>query len=67
MFNFCYSHPADIYLLNVNNRTTRTMCKTIFSKLRIKTPDASRSGVFIVNFEHFSHLALVLLLLTWSM
>ena len=26
-----------------------------------------RSGVFIVNFEHFSHLALVFLLLTLNM
>ena len=34
----------------------------IFSKLAIKTPERRqwrRSGVFIVNFEHVSHLVLV--------
>ena len=39
------------------------------SKLTIKTPERRqlrRSGVFNVNFEHTSHLALVLLLLTLS-
>ena len=33
------------------------------SKLTIQTPER-RSGVFIVNFEHISHLALMFLLLT---
>ena len=33
------------------------------SKLTIKTPER-RSGVFIVNFEHISHLALMFVLLT---
>ena len=51
---------AGIYLLKVNNRNTRTRCE-ICSKLTIKTP-----GVFIVNFEHISHLVLVFLLLTLS-
>ena len=39
----------------------------ICSKLTIKKPERrqwSRSGVFIVNFEHISHLVLVFLLLT---
>ena len=39
------------------------------SKLTIKTPQrrhSRRSGVFIVNFEHISHLALVFLLLNLS-
>ena len=38
-------------------------------KLIIKTPErhqASHSAVFIFNFEHVSHLALVFLLLTLS-
>ena len=38
-------------------------------KLTIKTPERRqwrRSGVFIVNFEHTSHLFLVLLLLLWT-
>ena len=42
----------------------------ICSKLTIKTPERHqwhRSGVFIVNFEHISHLALVFLLLTLNM
>ena len=58
--------PAGIYLLKVNNRNTRTRCE-ICSKLTIKTPERRqwrRSGVFIVNFEHISHLVLVFLLLT---
>ena len=52
---------AGIYLLKVNNRNTRTRCE-ICSKSAIKTPKRRhwrRSGVFIVNFEHISHLALV--------
>ena len=37
----------------------------IYSKFTIKTPERRRrSGVFIVNFEHISHLVLVFLLLT---
>ena len=41
----------------------------IRSKLTIKIPKRRqwcRSGIFIVNFEHISHLALVFLLLTLS-
>ena len=60
--------PADICLLKVNNRNTRTRCK-ICSKLT-KTPERRqwrRSGDFIVNIEHFSHLVLVFLLLTLDM
>ena len=60
------SFPAGIYLLKVNNRNTKTRCE-ICLNLTIKTPERShwrRSSVFIVNFEHISHLALVLLLLT---
>ena len=53
--------PAGNCMFKVNNRNTRTRCE-ICSKLTIKR----RSGVFIVNFEHKSHLALVFLLLTLS-
>ena len=59
---------AGIQLFKVINRNTRTRCK-VCSKLTIKTPERRqwhRSGVFIVNFEHTSHLALVCLLLTLS-
>ena len=59
-------NPAGIYLLKVNNRNTRTRCE-ICSKLTINTPERRHwrpSGVFIVNFEHISHLVLVFLLLT---
>ena len=48
-----------------NNSNNRKRCK-ICSKLTIKTPERlhwRRSGVFIVNFEHISHLILVFLLL----
>ena len=58
--------PAGIYLFIVNNRNTKTKCQ-ICSKLTIKTPKQRhwwRSHVFIVNFEHISHLVLVLLLLS---
>ena len=55
--------PPDIYLLKVNNRNTRTRCE-IYSELTIKTLERRhwrRSGVFIVNFEHNSHLVPVFL------
>ena len=70
MFRFSniFRVPADIYMHKVNNRNTRTRCKEC-SKLTIKTSERRqwrRSGVFIVNFEHCSHLVLVFLLLTLS-
>ena len=39
-----------------------------FNNLTVKTPERHRrrSGVFTVNFEHISHIALVFLLLTLS-
>ena len=43
------SIPAGNYMFKVNNRNTRAR---------------RRSGIFIVNFEHISHLVLVFLLLT---
>ena len=58
------SNPVGIYQLKVNNWNTRTRYE-ICSKLTIKT--RSRSGVFIINFLHISHLVLVLLLLTLNM
>ena len=59
-------YPAGIYLLKVNNKNTRTRYE-ICSKLTIKTSERRqwrRSGVFIVNFKHISHLVLVFPLLT---
>ena len=61
-------YPAGIYLVKVNNRNTIKRCE-ICSKLTIKTPEQrqwSCFGVFIVNFEHISHLFIVFLLLTLS-
>ena len=58
--------PTNIYFFKVINRNTRQICD-ICSKLRIKTPEWChwrRFGVFILNFDHISHLFLVLLLLT---
>ena len=58
-----------IYLLKVNIRNTRTKCE-ICSKLIINTPERRHwrcFGVFIVNFEHISHLVLVFLLLILNM
>ena len=67
IFSCCFGvFPANIYLFKVNNRNTRNRCE-ISSKLTIKTPERRRrrrSGVFIVNFEHISHIFLVFLLLT---
>ena len=55
-------------MVKVNNRNTRRRCE-ICSKLTIKTPERQlrRSGVFIVSFEHITHLVLVFLLLTMNM
>ena len=67
--NFLASTPVGIYMFKVNNRNTRTKCE-ICSKLTIKTPERChwrRSDVFIVNFEHISHLVLVFLLLALNM
>ena len=36
--NYRGTNPADVYLLKVNNRNTRTRCE-ISSKLTIKTPE----------------------------
>ena len=58
--------PAGIYMFKVNNRNTRKRCE-ICSKLTIKIQEQRhwcRSGIFIVNFEHISRLALVFVLLT---
>ena len=65
----CTDSPAGIYLFKVNDRNTRTR-REICSKLTIKTPERRqwrRSGIFIVNFEHISHLVLMFLLLTLNM
>ena len=61
-------NPAGNYIFKVNNRNTRARCE-IYSKWTIKTQERChwhRFGVFIVNFEHFSYLVLVFLLLTLS-
>ena len=64
----CFS--ACIYLLKVSKKSnSRTRCE-IGSKLTLKAPERRywhRSGVFIVDFEHTSHLALLFLLLTLNM
>ena len=52
--------------LKVNNRNTEKMCE-ICSELTIKTSEWRhwrRSGVFIVNFEHISHLFVLFVLIT---
>ena len=61
-------NPVGKYLFTFNNRNTRTRCE-ICSKLTLKTSVQRhwyRSGVFILNFEHISYLALVFLLITLS-
>ena len=57
-------YPVNMYLLQVNNRDSRRKCE-ICSKLNIKTPErrqCHRSSVFIVNFEHILHIALLFLI-----
>ena len=59
-------NPAAIYMFKVSNRNTRTRFK-LCSKLTTKTLvwyHWHRSGVFIVNSKHISHLALLFLFLT---
>ena len=66
MFEKILKRPNNNLMLKVNNKNIRTRCK-ICSKLTIKTPEQRqwrRSVVFIVNFEHISHLFVVFLLLT---
>ena len=61
-------YPAGIYLFKVNNRNIRTRCE-ICSKLTIKTPGRRhwlRSGVFIVNFDHISHLVYCFYCYLWT-
>ena len=55
-------------MFTVNNKNTRIRCE-ISSQLTIETSERRHwrlSGVFIVKFEHISHLVLVFLLLTLS-
>ena len=62
---FFRRYPVSIYLFRVNYWNTRTM-REIGSKLTIKTPERGqwrRSGIFIANFEQFSHIVLVFSLL----
>ena len=69
LWTFFSQEPAGINLFKVNNRNTRPRCE-VCSKLIIKTPERHqwrRSSVFIVNFEHISHLVLVFVLLTLNM
>ena len=63
-----YTFQVNIYLLKGINRNTRRRQEK-YSILKIKTPERRhwrRSGVFIVNSEHITHLFLVLLLLNLS-
>ena len=55
--------PANICLFKVKNKNIRKRCE-ICSKLTTKTRYWHCSGIFIVNFEHISHLFGVFLLLT---
>ena len=53
--------PPGNYMFKVKNRNTGTRCE-ICSELTLKTPERRqwrRSGGFIVNFEHISHLVIL--------
>ena len=66
--------PIGKYMFRVNNRNIRARCE-ICSKLAIKIPERrlcsklimTIPSIFIINFEHISHLVLVFLLLTLNM
>ena len=60
LFSYFVSCPANIYLFKVNNRNSRKKCG-ICPRLTV-----SRSGVFMVNFEHISHIFGMFLLLYWT-
>ena len=67
-FSLLIDLPANINLLKSNNRNSRKTCE-IYSKWTLKTPERRKwrfSGVFVVNFEHISHLFLVFILFTLS-
>ena len=62
------SSPFGIFLLKVNIGNTRTMCE-ICSELTIKTTERYQwrlSGIFIVNFKHILHIALVFPFWLWT-
>ena len=68
MYYRIHTNPAGNYMFIVNNRNTRRRCE-ICSELTIMTPERRhwrRPGIFVVNFEHISHLVLVFLLWTLS-
>ena len=68
MITYSFNFLANIYLFKFNNRESRKKCE-ISLQLAIKTPERRqwrRSGVFIINFEHISHLFLLSLLLLWT-
>ena len=57
--------PAGNYMFRVSNRNTRTRCE-LCSKLTrqiLERRHWRRSNIFIVNFEHISHLVLIVFLL----
>ena len=57
-FQRIFYYPVSNYMFKVSNRNTKTRYE-ICSRLTIKTPErchCHRSGVFIVNLEHISHL-----------
>ena len=59
-------HLSYVYLM-LSFINTYSQPAFIYSKLTIETLEQgqlSRSGVFIINFQHFSHIVLVFLLLT---
>ena len=53
VYKFIEWDPPNIYLFKFNSRNTRKSCE-ICPKLTINAVE-SRSGMFIVNFEHISH------------
>ena len=59
------NHNVIIFLFWCHKETPTQLAITC-SKLTLETLDQGVKGVFIVNFEHISHLGLVFLLLSLS-
>ena len=57
------AHPA----FTCSKLSIETLEQGVKYMFKVNNKDSSRSGIFIVNFEHISHLVLVFLLLTLNM
>ena len=55
---FIYQYPAGNYMFRVDNRNTRVRCEICSKLTNTRQRQWRPSDVFVVNFEHISHLVL---------